>query len=430
MKQLTPKAKKILWISVAAVLAVGIIVGIVLGAVYAATKAKLTDYVEIPIYTLDKKFTSEVYRVRRYSGHPDLVLTGNGELIAMFPSGHGKGAVISRSSFDGGKTWTHNQNIPASWVKSQETPTLYRLNFADGSHKIIMVSGCPAWPSDPKYQINGFNFSYSDNEGKSWSEFENFYGQAWANTNSGKSAFDCIVAMSSLTQIKENGVYIDKWMGTFHDHNFDNYRTYLTFDDQGKANWSEPELLLGEWNETGRENQMCELEIVRVQTGELVLIARTNVHTGPSLACISTDEGLTWTKPVALPYALTGDRHKAEYDKKTDKWLISFRQVLPSAPHALSKSKSFGEGWVAWVGSDAVLLALAKGQHNRGFGDAMIILGKNYKNNLDCGYSGTAIKDGVFTVVSYGCFSKSARYPYIMSATFRLQDVLPDVNHS
>lgn len=427
MKKLAPRTKKILWIGIAAILAVGIVLGVVLGTVYATTKAKLSDYLEIPMYALDEKFTSEVYRVKKYSGHPDLVLTGTGELITMFPAGHGKGAVISKSSTDGGKTWTHNQNTPASWIKSQETPTLYRLNFTDGSHKIIMTSGCPAWGNDPKYPINGFNFSYSDDEGKSWSEFENFYGQVWASMNEGKSAFDCIVAMSSLTRLKENGAYIDKWMGTFHDHNFDNYRTYLTFDDKGKASWSEPELLLREWNEIGREKQMCELEIARVQTGELVLLARSNVHTGPSLACVSTDEGLTWTKPVALPYALTGDRHKAEYDKKTDKWLITFRQVLPSAPHALSQSKIFGEGWVAWVGSDAVLLQLAKGNHSRGFGDAMILIGKNYKNNLDCGYAGTAINNDTFTVVSYGYFSKGVRYPYIMSATFHLKDVLPNV---
>ncbi len=419
------KTKKILITSAVVVAAIGILLTVILVSLYFTTQVDFSEIIEVPIYTLDGKYTTVAYKVDSYSGHPDLVCTGDGELITMFPEGHGKGAIITETSSDFGRTWERRTDTPESWRTSQETPTLYRLSLKDGSHKIILTSGCPLWPHDPEYEINGFNFAYSDNDGKNWSEFENFYGKSWAS-QTGKQPFDCIVAMSSLTQLKENGEFIDKWMGTFHDHNFDNYRTYLTFDGNGRAQWSEPELLLGEWNSVGQKENMCEIEIVRAQTtDELILIARTNVHTGPSVACVSSDEGKTWTKPAELPYALTGDRHKAEYDETTGKWLVSFRQVLPFKPNAVSVSKISGEGWVGWVGSDEVLLALAKGDKSKGCGDALIVLGKDYKGNLDCGYSGTVVKDGTFTVISYGYFSKGVKYPYILSATFRLDEVLP-----
>lgn len=424
--QIAEKIKKRLLIAVTALMLLAVGASVAVGAVYTATQVDIAEIVEVPVVKLDKKFTNEVYRVNSYSGHPDLVLNGNGELITVFPEGHGKGAVVMFSSDDFGATWERRVDTPESWVRSQETPTVYRLDFKDGSHKIIMVSGCPLWGGDPSYEIDGFNFAYSDDEGETWSEFENFYGQSWASEGQGREPFDCIVAMSSLTRIKENGEYADKWMGTFHDHNFDNYRTYLTYEG-GEARWSEPELILGDRNEIGRREQLCELEIVRVASGELVMLARANTHKGSSFACVSEDEGATWSEPTELPYALSGDRHKAEYDETTGKWIVSFRQVLPFAPNALSNSAICGAGWVAWVGDDEVLLALAKGDRGKGCGNALIIIRENYKNNLDCGYSGTAVKDGVFCLVSYGYFDYALSYPFILGATFRLSDVLQDL---
>jgi len=36
-----------------------------------------------------------------------------------------------------------------------------------------------------------------------------------------------IVAMASLTQLKENGQFVDKWMGLFYDGDFYNYKSIL-----------------------------------------------------------------------------------------------------------------------------------------------------------------------------------------------------------
>ena len=45
--------------------------------------------------TVDKKFN-------KYLGHPDLVEIG-GKLMTFYPSGHGKGAIIGKSSDDLGE---------------------------------------------------------------------------------------------------------------------------------------------------------------------------------------------------------------------------------------------------------------------------------------------------------------------------------------
>ena len=41
--------------------------------------------------------------------------------------------------------------------------------------------------------------------------------------------------MASLTRLKENGEFVDKWMGFFHDSDFYNYKTILTFDENGNV---------------------------------------------------------------------------------------------------------------------------------------------------------------------------------------------------
>ena len=126
-----------------------------------------------------------------------------------------------------------------------------------------------------------------------------------------------------------------------------------------------------------------------------------------------------------MPNCLTGDRHKAEYDATTGKWLISFRQVLPGKESAFSTDRIMGAGWVAWVGDTQTLLSLAQGKTDNGFGDALILLGKEKDTltNIDCGYSGTVCIDGTYTLVSYGEFDSSATNPYIMAVTFKLSDL-------
>lgn len=427
-----------------------LIATIVLTTVFFCTQNDALEFIDIPVKFLDDGFLSTVDDTGDYLGHPDLVLADDGTLFCAYPAGHGKGEVIMKTSSDYGDTWSGRlTNLPESWKKSQETPTLYNLHFSDGSSKLLLVSGCPSWSEDDEYYADGFNCSVSSDKGKTWTEFENFYGIEWANSQPSKTAetntddplspnygddgkvlpYDVIVSMSSLTQLKENGEYIDAWMGTFHDYDFYNYTSILTFDEEGNPQWSQPEKFLSDQRDLEVKANICEIEIVRAAApneDKLILIARGNSRVTNSLISVSSDEGKTWSAFRELPYSLTGDRHKAEYDASTGKLLVSFRLVIPGVKRNIFDNSKFTGGyWVAWIGTFDDLLSYAEnGNKTDKLGEALIVLGTTNDGKADCGYSGTICHDGEFTLVSYGKFDKSAKNPYIMQAKFSLSDVL------
>lgn len=441
MAKLNTKKKVVLGIVVAVFL-----IGLILLNIHLFTLKSVKQFMEVPVLRLDDDYTSVVDKQNKYLGHPDLVLTDDGRLFTFYPSGHGKGAIIGKYSSDLGESWENLSDTPVSWEKSQETPCVYNIHKNDGTSILVLTSGSPYW-SDLNIMPDGFNCSVSTDNGKNWSEFKNWYGQKWAEDMNKKentdkyAAYDAIVAMSSLTQLKdENGNYIDKWMGTFHrgasefgmdgGEAFVNYVSYLTFDEDNNAEWSEPERLLEEHRELEEKYGMCEIEIIRnPQNDCLILLARANNRQSNSVVCYSYDEGATWSQPKELPNCLTGDRHKAEYDAVSGKLIISFRQYLSNGDKfkqsALSPQMYLTEGWVAWIGTFDDLMSYANDDDSDDtYGDAIVILGKNY-NQADCGYSGLVVlDDGTVIADSYGYFSPTARYPYIMQAKFKIADIL------
>ena len=62
-----------------------------------------------------------------------------------------------------------------------------------------------------------------------------------------------------------------------------------------------------------------------VHFATLILLARAQRRISRSLIAFSNDEGESWYGLKELPYELSGDRHKAEYDPVSDKVLVSFR---------------------------------------------------------------------------------------------------------
>ena len=415
--------KKIL-ISLVAVLTLGVVLAVILVPTHFVTLNEPGDFISIPVVSLPLDTSVTVEKSGSYIAHPDSVWvddgTDQGKIIVMYPLGHGKGELAMRVSSDMGLTWSDRvSGLPESFKDSQETPTLYNLHFTDGSEKLVMISGCPYWVAT-KYKADGFNFSFSDDGGETWSEFEKFHSPA-----------DAIVAMSSLTQLKENGEFVDKWMGLFHDHSFDVYKTVLSFDENGDAEWSEPELLMPSYTDITRKYGMCEVEIIREpESDTLILLARTEKRISRSLISFSYDEGATWTEPKELPYELSGDRHKAEYDPVSGKVLISFRQMIPVKRSAVSIYNRISGGWYAWVGTFEDLMSYADDDaSNDEKGEYLIELGrtdyfaKPYNAVIDNGYSGVVCVDGTFNVVGYGSFDKVGTTSYIISRTFTLADI-------
>ena len=243
--------------------------------------------------------------------------------------------------------------------------------------------------------------------------------------------------MSSLTQMKdENGNLIDKWMGTYHDdRNFTVYKTFLTFNEDGSMEWSEPERLLGqndEYREVESREKFCEVEILRSPDGkELAAIFRAQAHYTFSYVSFSTDEGVTWSEPQQLCKELTGDRHKAEYDPVSGKLIITMRSInfRDNNPNLGWTSR----GWVAWIGDYE---DLKKGAD--GCGDMLVKLANTYDVgtseitefcNADTGYAGLVVlADGTVVTTSYGTFSPSndpelGDKTYVMTKQFKIADL-------
>ena len=376
-----------------------------------------------------------------YLGHPDSVLLNNGDILTLYPKGHGKGAVLSKISDNSGISYDKKiENQPISWEKSLETPTVYRLQFTDGSEKLILISANSKWPgmSTP----GGFNSSVSLDEGKSWTEFKRFWD------NDSEMPLIPIVAMASLTRLKENGEFVDKWMGIFHDYSFVNYKTILTFDENGDYTWSKPEPYLSQYRDIELYAGICEVECVRSDGGtgdELCLIARCNKKTCTSLLIFSNDEGKTWSKPKEAPFALNGERHKAEYTND-GRLFITFRSIERDRKRVKQMRKLGGElkwyseGWVAWVGTYDDLKNGTEGQYRIKIAHTYL----DHQNkpsivaNADTGYCGNVVlDDGTIVTSSYGIFStkeketgkydtdkgKQKRKTFIVSKRIKLSDV-------
>ena len=402
---------------------------------------EITIHNTVPVYKLDDSKLSDIDKDetnaqgRRYLGQPDMVmLDDNRTLITVYPVGHGHGKLVMKVSEDAGETWTEKTDIPSSWTKSLETPTIYKLHLDNGTTRLMLITGLPNWgngETDANGHIGGWNTSYSDDGGKTWHE----------KKKDGTTNYT-IVAMASLIQLKDkNGNNIQKWMGVYHDVNYVNYKTYLTFDESGNEQWSDPEPYLNEYRTTESKYQMCEIGMFRSPDGKRIVgLARSQSHNNPSTLIYSDDEGETWSEPMDLPGSLAGERHKALCDPISGKLVITFREIQ----YDLNKNNQFDGGndwmagdWVAWVGTYEDLMEQNDGQCH-------ILLCEDWANNRysgDTGYTGMVVlPDGTFVMDSYGHWDKEFSQSwqgsdgsgynvktdlcYIKQAKFKLADVI------
>jgi hypothetical protein len=78
----------------------------------------------------------------QYLGHPTTVLLEDGRtIVAVYPKGHGRGAIVLKRSGDAGLTWSDRLPVPENWATSLETPTIHRVVGADGTKRLIVWSG-------------------------------------------------------------------------------------------------------------------------------------------------------------------------------------------------------------------------------------------------------------------------------------------------
>lgn len=366
-----------------------------------------------------------------YLGHPDSVLLKNGDILTVYPAGHGKGAVKGAVSRDGGLSYDDvTSSFPESFKLSRETPTIYRLDFVNGATALLLCSGNPKWGAEPT--TGGFNYSLSYDEGNSWSEFDLVFSK-----KSDYPIDDTIVVMASLTRLKENGEFADKWMGFFHDRNFVNYKSILSFDEDGIPHWSEPVPYFSKYRIIEKVVNMCEVEVIRSGFGEeneLCLICRSNSKKHNSLISFSTDEGETWSEPSYVPPALNGERHKADY-LPDGRLFITFRSIERDFEKVNLWSDRadcdwYSEGWIAWVGTYDDLKAGREGQYRIKVAHTFIE-GRpipSLSANADTAYCGNVVlPDGTVVTSSYGAFGEKnadgGYKTYVISKRINLKDV-------
>ena len=319
----------------------------------------------------------------QYLGHPTTVLLEDGRtIVAVYPKGHGSGAIVLKRSTDGGRTWGEREPVPANWATSREVPTIYRVVDAAGTRRLILFSGL--------YPIR---MAVSEDDGHAWTPLEPI------------GDFGGIVAMASLERLKD-GTYL----ALFHDDGRflrnagtrSTFRVYKTLSRDGGLTWSEPEEIA-----SLEDADLCEPGLIRSPDGRrIAVLLRENSRRHHSYVILSNDEGRTWSAPRELPAALTGDRHVAKY-APDGRLFVTFRDQAAGSP-------TWGD-WVGWVGTYDDIVAGREGQYR-------VRLMDNTKD-ADTAYPGLELlPDGTFVATTYGHWT-AGEPPYIVSVRFTLGEL-------
>lgn len=320
----------------------------------------------------------------QYLGHPTTVLLeDNRTMIAVYPKGHGRGAVVMKRSTDGGLTWSERLPVPENWATSLEVPTIHRVVDPQGVKRLIMFSGL--------YPIR---MAVSEDDGLSWTPLKpigNFGG---------------IVAMGDVVSLRDG-----RYMALFHDDGrflfgsgkrTNIFRVYKIFSDDGGLTWSDPEIV------TERPGvHLCEPGVARSPDGgQLAMLLRENSRTRNSFVVFSEDEGETWSEPRELPGALTGDRHVCRY-APDGRLVIVFRDTT----HETGTKGDF----VCWIGAYEDVVEGREGQYR-------VRLLDNKKSG-DTGYAGLELlPDGTFVTTTYVHLYEGEQ-PLVASVRFRLEEI-------
>ena len=320
----------------------------------------------------------------QYLGHPTTVLLeDNRTMIAVYPKGHGGGAIVMKRSRDAGLTWSERLSVPANWATSKEVPTIYRTIDPAGFKRLIMFSGL--------YPVR---MSVSEDNGETWTPLAPI------------GRFGGVVAMADPVHLKDG-----RYMALFHDDGRflreagdgpSVYIVFKTLSSDGGLTWGEPEPVT-----TYPNADLCEPGAVRSPDGaQLAVLLRENSRRRNSMVIFSDDEGVSWSDPVELPGALTGDRHQARYGPD-GRLFVSFRDTT-------LESATKGD-WVGWVGTYEDIVEGREGQYR-------VRMMKNHYG-ADCAYPALeALPDGAFIATTYGHWIEGEK-PFIVSVRFTLEEL-------
>ena len=320
----------------------------------------------------------------QYLGHPTTVLLeDNKTMIAVYPKGHGCGAIVMKRSIDAGLTWSARLPVPDNWSTSKEVPTIHRVIDPQGVKRLILFSGL--------YPIR---MSVSEDDGTTWTPLKPI------------GDFGGIVTMSCVERLKDG-----KYMALFHDDGRflrgkgkrTKFQVLKIVSKDGGLTWSRPVVIVEH-----PSAHLCEPGLVRSPDGsQMAVLLRENSRRLNSFVIFSDDEGETWSKPRELSGALTGDRHVARY-APDGRLVVTFRDMAHDSP-------TKGD-FVAWVGTYRDIVNLCKGQYR-------VRLLDNQGRPGDTGYAGLELlPDGTFVSTTY-CVLEKGQQPLVVSVRFSVDEI-------
>jgi hypothetical protein len=359
---------------------------------------------EIPYVDLANDLRRQVVvdrEKRQYLGHVSTCLLDDGKtILAVYPKGHGRGAIVYKRSSDGGLSWSGRLPTPGSWATSKEVPTLHRMTGPDGKKRIIMWSG-----------LHPARLAVTEDDGATWSELKpagDWGGIVVMGTHielkTGKGHYACF--------FHDDGRF---FTGAGERRNPREFRLYMTTTGDGGLTWSFPRVI---WK--GSDIHLCEPGAVRSPDGgTIALLLRENARRKNSHVIFSKDEGKTWTEPRELPISLTGDRHTARFTPD-GRLVIVFRGIYPGDRNVTGGGEVAGimptaGDCTAWVGRWEDI--------EQGRPGGMLLRLLDNKKGHDTTYPGVEVlPDGTVVVTTYGHWVKGEA-PFIKSTRFRTEEL-------
>ena len=356
----------------------------------AADEPEISQSFTIPLVDLsedtERQVVVEPGTEDTYQGHPTTVLLPDGKtMFAVWTYNHGGECGPMKRSDDGGKTWSDLLPVPDSWRKVKNCPAIYRLIDPKGKARLFVFAQLGA----------GLVSSYSEDEGKTWTDMKTIDG-----LNMAKSV------MPWCTIIPIDGgkkLLAATNARRANDPNKLSNNVVQSISTDGGLTWGPVQIIADD-----PKLKICEPCFIRSPDGrQLLCLLRENTRKVNSLFIVSDDEGETWSKPKSMQGALTGDRHQARY-AADGRLVIVFRDVAPQSP-----TKGH---FVGWVGTYDDIVNQREGQYR-------LKLLHNYAGS-DCGYPGLELlPDGTFVATTYLKYWNDNRKHSVVSCRFKIEEV-------
>jgi len=355
----------------------------------------------IPTIDLSKETWRRVVIARGtptvYQGHPTTVLMAdNKTLFAVWTKDHGGACGPMKKSSDAGLTWSELLPVPETWKTVKNCPCIHRLTDPQGVERLLVFAG------------NGLMYqSVSEDGGKTWTPME-------------PNGLHCVVAPITIVPISGK-----RLLALYHrgpgDRDKPGLIIWQSISSDGGLTWApERKVAEREWADP------CEPAVIRSPDGrQLAALMRENSRRYNSLLITSNDEGETWSKPVELPAALTGDRHMPRYTH--DGGAVEAGAACAAAPHLRAPgrlvipfrdmaagSPTKGD-FVAWVGTYDDIVNLREGQYR------VRLLDSPVKGDL--GYPGLELlPDGTLIATTYAVLAKGEKNS-VVSVRFTMKEL-------